>query len=249
MASQNYKVRLPPNTIADPYSEFFILERAGQAEQVAVHDYETIYQIPGLYERLIVEALQCVSHEVMPALLAQVVARSGTRMTDLNVLDFGAGSGLVGAVLVRLGVKRIVGLDIVPEARSAARRDHPDIYQTYIIDDICCLEPANQAVLSHLEPNCMISVSAIGLGAHISPTVLTCAINAMPRGSWIAFNLNASFLEQDSPTGYAAVLEQLTSSTQLTIHIQRTYQHRILTDGTPLFFTAIIGQKQTGDPP
>jgi hypothetical protein len=225
------------------------LERDGQTEQVAVHDYETIYKIPGLYERLIVEALQCVSHEVMPTLLAQTVAQSGTRMTDLNVLDFGAGSGLVGVVLARLGVKRIFGLDIVPEARSATLRDHPNIYHAYIIGDICRLEPADQAVLSRLKPNCMISVSAIGLGAHISPTALTCAINLMPPGSWIAFNLNASFLDPDSRTGYAVAFEQLTSSTQLVIHVQHTYQHRILTDGSPLFYTAIIGQKQAGDHP
>ena len=75
-AGQNYEIRLPTDAVADQYSEVFILERDGLAEQVAVHDYETIYQIPGLYERLIVEALQCVSHELMPDLLAQAVAYS-----------------------------------------------------------------------------------------------------------------------------------------------------------------------------
>jgi hypothetical protein len=247
MASQDFEVRLPAAAVADQYSEVFILERDSRAEEVAVHDYETIYPIPGLYERLIVDALQCVSHKLIPDLLAQVVNRSGTRMADLRVLDFGAGSGLVGAALARHDVKTIVGLDIVPEARSAARRDHPAVYQAYLVGDICHLEPADQAILSRLQPNCLISVSAIGLEAHISPHALTCAINVMPRGSWVAFNLNASFLETDSPTGYAAVLERLTLSTQLTLHLRHTYQHRILTDGTPLFYTAIIGQKQAGD--
>ena len=40
--------------------------------------------------------------------------------TELRVIDLGAGNGMMGEVLKREGVARLVGADIIPEAREAA---------------------------------------------------------------------------------------------------------------------------------
>ena len=41
---------------------------------------------------------------------------------QLRVLDVGAGNGMVGEELDRMGAKHIVGVDIIPEAAEAAQR-------------------------------------------------------------------------------------------------------------------------------
>ncbi len=43
--------------------------------------------------------------------------------SDLSVLDVGTGTGILGIVAVRLGVKRVLGLDVDPEALEAANHN------------------------------------------------------------------------------------------------------------------------------
>ena len=54
----------------------------------------------------------------------------------LRVLDVGAGNGMVGEELDRMGARHIVGVDIIPEAKEAAERDRPGVYDDYFVVDL-----------------------------------------------------------------------------------------------------------------
>ena len=56
-------------------------------------------------------------------------------VSELRVLDLGAGNGMMGEVLKRDGVARLVGADIIPEARDATYRDRSEVYDDYYVAD------------------------------------------------------------------------------------------------------------------
>lgn len=242
-----YTVKLPPEitTQVDQYSERFILVEDGQEREITLHDYTAVYAVPGLYQTVVTDILQCFSYRVVPELLAQTLAQAGANLAALTVLDVGAGIGLVGAELKQHGAQTLIGLDIVPAARTAAERDHPGLYQAYLVDDACQPTAATQAQLAQLRPNCMVCVSAIGLGgAHVTPDIFACFFNLMPADSWVAFNLSETFFGPDDTTGYNALIERLVYELRLEIHLEHRYQHRVLTDGTPIYYKALVGIKR-----
>jgi len=78
-------------------------------------------------------------------LLEQALETVREPITALRVLDLGAGNGMMGEVLKeRHGVARLVGADIIPEARDAAFRDRPDVYDEYFVADFCDLQPEDR---------------------------------------------------------------------------------------------------------
>ena len=116
--------------------EWCVVTVEGSQRRIRFHDYAAIFDIPGLYERLFYDRLECISPFRVTRLLADVMREQGQSPDDLRVLDFGAGNGMVGDELQSLGVDTIVGVDIIPEARSATMRDRKAIYQEYLITDM-----------------------------------------------------------------------------------------------------------------
>ena len=104
------------------------------------------------------------------------------------MLDFGAGVGLVGEILVRKGVRSIVGLDITAEAAVAAQRDYPGIYAKYYVEDVRSLTAAVRKELEDRRFNCLICVGSLACG-HVSADVFIQAYNLIDTGGWIAFNI------------------------------------------------------------
>lgn len=242
MTERDYEIRFPDGDI-DLYSETFILTRDGQEQVFRIHDYSAVYQVPGLYEQVVSDMLKCVSYEVIPKLLAEAVTEAGEQMADLRVLDFGAGIGLVAAELAKQGAQTIVGLDIIPEAKDAAERDHPSIYHAYLVEDVCNLSEDAQATLAEVRLNCLACVSAM-LGTHVSVDIFKHAFNLVPVGSWVAYNVNAAFWEASSTEGYKELVAHMIDQGLIDVKLQRTYKHRILTDGSSMNNVAIIGKKQ-----
>lgn len=248
MTETNYEVRLPTEVDdLTPYNEYFILVQDGREQKIRVHDYDTVYKIPGLYERVVSDMLGCVSQEVVPDLLVEAVAEAGHSPADLVVLDFGAGVGLVGAALARRGVRDIIGLDIVPEAEEAARRDYPGVYHAYYVEDICRLSPETRTELTRKSPNCLVCVSAMDI-AHISPDVFRCAFNLIADGGWVAFNLKANFLQETDSSGFFKLISGSIENGTLQVNKEHTYCHRVLVDGTPMEYLALVGQKRNDIP-
>ena len=104
---------------------FFYLIEDGETKRIKFHDYDAIYDRPGLYEQLFYERLRCTSPEVVASRLAAAIDHAGQSIEVQRVLDLGAGNGIVADELKRRGVARLVGLDIIPEARDAAARARP----------------------------------------------------------------------------------------------------------------------------
>ena len=59
------------------------------------HDYDAIYDRPGLYEQLFYERLRCSSPEVVTTRLARALKHEGETLETHRVLDLGAGNGIV----------------------------------------------------------------------------------------------------------------------------------------------------------
>ncbi len=245
MMQSEYEVRLPEDIEnASPYTEYFFLVQDGEDQKIRIHDYETVYKIPGLYETVVSHMLRCVSPVVVADLLVETAAKHGDDPASLRVLDFGAGIGLVGAALAKHGVKTIIGLDIIPEAKEAAERDHPHVYQHYYVEDIVHLSPQTRATLDRTGVNSLICVSAMDAG-HILPEAFAHAFNLISNGGWAAFNLKADHLQADTDdVGFAVSLRQMVEKGWFEIKAEHPYRHRVLTDGTGVDYVAIVGRKK-----
>ena len=92
----------------------------GETQLLRFHDYAEIFAVPGLYEHLFYDELECCSPEVVSAMLADEVERRGASMGDLRIFDVGAGNGMVGEQLRDRGADVVVGADILEEAGAAA---------------------------------------------------------------------------------------------------------------------------------
>jgi hypothetical protein len=113
------RVRLLGPPEAD--GEYVALRADGAAteEIVHLHDYARIYAIPGLYEQIVQELLECRSPQVAVAALTSALGQLRLDPADVVLLDLGAGTGLVGELVAPLGLGGVVALDLLPQARDA----------------------------------------------------------------------------------------------------------------------------------
>lgn len=214
----------------------------GKRQRIRFHDYDRIYSIPGLYERLFYEKLACSSPTRVSELLADVVEEDGDGMGELRVLDVGSGNGMVGDELHARGVRRIVGVDIIPEARDAQRRDRPEIYDDYRICDLTDLDEATEEALRRHRLDAMVCVAALGFG-DIPAAAFLKALDLVETPAWIAFNLKEDFLADEEPAGFSALIQDLTTRGVLRPEAYRRYNHRLSITGEPLYYIAMIARK------
>ncbi|HQL84037.1 MAG TPA: methyltransferase, partial [Spirochaetota bacterium] len=97
--------------------------RDNEKEKLLFHDYDKIYQVQGLYEQLFYDRLKCVSPRKVTDALKHVIDINRENFSEMRVLDFGAGNGMMGEEIKKIGVSRLVGVDILEEAKSATERD------------------------------------------------------------------------------------------------------------------------------
>src|SRR5690606_3253866 len=102
------------------------------------------------------------SPRVVVDLLADALDRADASPEELRVLDLGAGNGMVGEQLAELGSGAIVGVDLLPEAKAAAERDRPGVYDAYYAVDLTDLEDDERAALERHDVNCLTCVAALG---------------------------------------------------------------------------------------
>ncbi len=243
MTNETFQVRLPVNTESlNLNDEFFYVEFNGKEKKIGIHEYEKIYKIPGLYEHIVSSTLECTSPRVVTELLIDQIHHSGGRLSDLSVLDFGAGVGLVGDILARKGVRTIVGFDIADEAAVAARRDYPGVYEKYYVADICRLNPDFHRELKDRHFSCLLCVGSLACG-HATGDVFTRAFNLIDSGGWVAFNILREFYTGDRSSGLSELIQRLKTSNIMEIKVAHEYRHRYLMNGTPVLNVAVIGRK------
>lgn len=225
----------------------FVLNTAKGDQRIRFHDYDVIYGHPGLYEQLFYDRLKCQSPSKVASILSSAVEQAGEVPTTLRVLDLGAGNGIMGEELRRLGVARVIGADIIPEARDAYLRDRPGLYDDFLVCDFTDLGEATRAELEDWSFDCLTTVAALGFG-DIPPAAFVGAFNLVADGGWVAFNIRDTFLEHRETTEFSRTVRELVFTDYLEIHHLERYRHRLSIDGEPLFYYAIAGRKTANVP-
>lgn len=237
-------VALPePGISLDQDAEWCVVEIDGEWRRLRFHDYDEIYKVPGLYERIFYEVLKCTSPTVIRKLLERELIAHKSDPKALSVLDLGAGNGMMGVQFSDLGAKRLVGVDIIKEAAHAARRDRPGIYDEYLVADFTELDEERLTYLRTFSFNCLTCVAALGFG-DIPPRAFATAYNLIADGGWLAFNIKEDFFdEREDDTGFSRLIRQSARADMLTIITQERYQHRLATNGDPLHYVAVVARK------
>jgi len=232
---ENYEKQLSQDT------EWFEVREGSGWRRLRFHDYGEIYKHTGLYEYLFYDLLRCDSPRRVVNLLSEVHAE--LEMAEpLRVVDFGAGNGMVGRELRRIGARSIVGVDILEEARVAAHRDLPGVYDEYIVADMN--EPPEKVdeCMRQLRPNALTCVAALGFG-DIPPRAYHRTANYLTQGGLFAFNIKEDFLDTRYRHGFSELIRRMITEKVIRVEATRRYRHRFSGAGEPLYYTAIVATK------
>jgi len=248
--TQRFALYLPPSQAGgglDQDEEWCEIELDGERRRIRLHDYAAIFDVPGLYEQLFSEQLDCDSPEIVCQLLAAELIAGDVEPATLTALDFGAGNGMVGEQLAAVGVESIVGVDLLPEARDAALRDRPGLYEDYFALDITDADPVERRELESYDFNAMSCVAALGFG-DIPPCAFAEAFNLLDSPGWIAFNLRDRFMDDEDPGSFGAFITRMLEEDVLVEQARVKYTHRLSVAGEPLEYNAIVACKQADVP-
>ena len=235
------RVRFPKGTRLSQDAEWCEIRKDGDWQRLRLHDYAAIYQQPGLYEYLFYERLRCDSPRRVIGLLREV--RADLELAEpLRALDFGAGNGLVGRELRRIGARSVVGVDILPEARAAAERDFPQTYDDYLVADMDRPSPQVSRCLNALRPNALACVAALGFG-DIPPRAYHRAMSFVMPGGLLAFNIKADFLDPRYTHGFSELMRRMVHGKVARLEASWRYRHRLSTAGEPIYYTAMVVTK------
>ena len=241
---KRYRIQFPALGTTDLRQDevYFYLRESDNKRKIRFHDYDELYKLPGLYEQLFYDRLKCQSPQKVTEILKASVAQSNHNFTELRVLDFGAGNGMMGDALKKYGVSRLVGVDIIPEARQAAERDRPGMYDAYYVADFCNLDAEQRDKIASWSFNCLTTVAALGFG-DIPPRAFIEAFNIIQSQAWIAFNIKETFLDASDHSGFSRMMRELIFSEFLDLYHLERYRHRYSMEGEPLYYFAIAGRK------
>lgn len=241
-----HRIQFPPESAENlPQDEvaFHVLED-GERVRLRFHDYARIYERPGLYEQLFYERLKCTSPAKVGDILRKTVEANGQDSTSLRVLDLGAGNGMMGEELKRRGVSRLVGVDIIPEAREACLRDRPGLYDEYYVADFTDLDDETREEIDEWNFDCLTSVAALGFG-DIPQRAFTQALEFVREGGWMAFNIKETFLAESDTTGFSKLVRALMFCDAIEVHHIERYWHRLSMEGRPLKYFALVLRKRS----
>lgn len=237
----------PESSSLSQDESWFYLQEKDKQRKIRFHDYDEIYKVPGLYEQIFYDRLKCTSPVKVTNILESAVKQSEANFSELRVLDFGAGNGMMGEELKKHGVSRLVGVDIIPEAYDATVRDRPGLYDAYYVEDFTDLDTDTREDIASWQCDCMVTVAALGFG-DIPTKAFVEAFNIIKPEGWVAFNIKQSFFDASDKTGFSTLIRELLFSKYLDVyHIER-YRHRLSIEGEPLFYFAIAGKKKADLP-
>ncbi len=247
---KRHRIQFPPADVRELCQDevYFYLLEGDSKEKIRLHDYERIFDVPGLYEQVVYERLKCQSPTTVVDVLRSSVAQCQQGMNELRVLDLGAGNGVVGEELKKQGVSRLVGVDIIPEAQAATERDRPGVYDAYYVMDFCSLNDDDRDELKLWSFDCLISVAALGFG-DIPALAFLEAFNMVGKDGFVAFNVKETFLDRSDESGFSQLVRELIFSEYLDLHHLERYRHRFSIEGNPLYYFALGGKKIADVPP
>lgn len=246
---KRYKIQFPKayTKKLDQDKAYFFLYLNKKKIKIKFHDYSQIYSYPGLYEQLFYDRLKCNSPMVVTEALKKTIDQNKEHFSEQKVLDLGAGNGLMGEALKKTGVARLIGIDILNEAKEATERDRPGVYDEYYVKDFTKLKKQEIEEIQAWGLNSMISVAALGFG-DIPPKAFIQALNLISEEGWIAFNIKETFLNETDTSGFSKTIRHLIFSEYLFINHLKRYRHRISIDGQPLYYFSVVCWKQKDIP-
>jgi hypothetical protein len=202
----------------------------GSTEQVRLHDYDRVYALPGVYERIVQERLGCVSPARIAHLLAGAVQDAGWAPGQTRVIDMAAGNGVSGEALVAEGLHPVLGTDIVPAARAAALRDRPAVYDEYLTLDLLALTAEQEGHLRGLRASALCCVAPVGedRGSQVPPPALLEAVRLLAGDALVAYMHDPQHGEDDVVT---AELFRQAIGAQATEVARERYLHRRTVNG------------------
>ena len=243
MDCETYEVHFPKNACElDQNEEWIKVVTNNGSKKLRLHDYSDFFDIQGLYEEVMCDKLKCNSPNVVCSLLEKEMVKSDDEIDKLRALDFGAGNGMVGECFSeKFDCEAMVGLDIIPEAKTAAYRDRPEVYDEYYVMDLSTIKENDQKTLEKWNFNTLLTVAALGYG-DIPTKAFINAFNVIEEGGWIAFNIKDRFMSEKDDSGYRCALDAMMGdSLDLLQTVQ--YRHRLSLAGDPLHYYAVIGRK------
>jgi len=242
-SSTQIQVTFPGEKAAlDQDQEWFVVKSDGRAKRLRIHDYDQVYKYPGLYEKVVADHLKCRSPQVVCDMLGRELDGWLEERDQVHVIDMGAGNGMVGEELKeRLDCETLVGVDIFPEAKMAALRDRPGVYDHYCVADLTTEEGLGKLEQVDVDFNLLITVAALGFG-DIPVDAFINTFNLLEDGALVAFNIKDRFLGEDDETGYGEVIQGLCEDSFKVLQSRR-YRHRVSMSGDPLYYVGIVGRK------
>jgi hypothetical protein len=229
--------------------EYVGLRNGSAGEEIVhLHDYERIYEVPGLYEHIVQRLLRCRSPQTASEGLSHALDRLGLDPAEIVLLDLGAGTGIVGELASGLGIGTVIALDALEAARVACLRDRPDIYRDYLVGDLALPSPELLARLRHHRPTALISAGAFG-GSHAPPAALINALALLPTGAPVVFTIDERWMQSDGPGGFRTPVSRLVSSGRLRVLRRSRFQHRLSTTESPIFYELIVAVNHRPDCP
>ena len=229
--------------------EYVGLQNGSAGEEIVhLHDYERIYDVPGLYEHVVQRLLRCRSPQVAAEGLAHALDRLGLDPAEIVLLDLGAGTGIVGELASGLGIGTVIALDALEAAHLACLRDRPGIYRDYLVGDLALPPPELLARLRRRRPTALVSAGAFG-GTHAPPAALINALALLPTGAPVVFTIDERWMQSDGPGGFRVPVSRLVSSGRLRVLRRSRFQHRLSTTGSPIYYELIVAASHSPDSP
>lgn len=240
----DYTVELDPTPGRRQGQEQFVLRRGGTEERILLHDYARVYAVPGLYEEVVQRQLQCASPATVAGALAEAAEAQGVAPGALRAFDLGAGNGVVGEELARRGVAVVAGADDVREARDAARRDRPDLYTHYLVDEDPDVDAVGRLVADE-RLTALVAAGAVGAG-HVPVDALETLWAAFGPGSFLALTLEDGGTEagdHDVADVDAMLARSAGSAHPTRTLVRRRFRHRVSMAGTELYYLVLAAVK------
>lgn len=212
----------------------------GRVEELRLHDYERLYALPGVYEQIVQDRLGCRSPMELAGMLAQAVDAVGWERGRVRVLDIAAGNGISGEALAAEGLRPVLGTDIVPEARAAALRDRPGLYEQYLTLDLLHLSEADRTAVSALGASALSCVAPVGRhGSELPPAALVAAAGLLAPDALVVYMHDPHRAVPDAvtPELWKAGLGAGSDAHELE---RRRYVHRRTVNGAPFHMDGVL---------
>lgn len=223
--------------------EYFLATLSEKRERIRLHDYDTIYRHAWLYEAVLYDKLSCRTPAEICRILNNIAVSAKIDLTNLNVLDLGGGSGIFSAALrTFLGIKHVSGLDISQEAKEAAKRDRPGIYDSYYNVDLTALTRSEFDRLISSEFDCVGVASATGWNNHIPVTGFATAFQILRRGGIFIFHVKRDPIDPECQELYGWMDDLINTGMVELLHREECF-HRKSVDGASIFYDVVVSRK------